>query len=103
MPRMSSDDLDPHSSFIKTPKQLIVVVLAAFLVPIIGIILLVQLVLSTPSADPNALQPEAIAARIQPVARVEIGTAAAPQAAASQAPAPQGKAAAGGAATDGKE
>src|SRR3954471_24302653 len=78
MPRMSSDDLDPHSSFIKTPQQLIVVVLLAFLVPIIGIILLVQLVVSTPSADPNALQPDAIAARIQPVARVEIGAPAAP-------------------------
>src|SRR3954471_7962254 len=77
MPRMSSDDLDPHSSFIKTPQQLIVVVLLAFLVPIIGIILLVQLVVSTPSADPNALQPDAIAARIQPVARVEIGAPAA--------------------------
>jgi len=64
---------DQHESFIKTPQQLVVVVLLAFLVPIIGILVVVQLVLSRPGADPNALAPEAVAARIQPVARVEIG------------------------------
>ena len=63
---------DQHSSFIKTPQQLIVVVLLSFLVPITGIVLLVQLVTSTPGADPNAMTPEAVAARIQPVGRVEI-------------------------------
>ncbi len=68
---------DQHSSFIKTPQQLIVVVLASFLVPIIGIILLVQLVISKPSADPNAMTPESVAARLQPVGRVEIGAPAA--------------------------
>jgi cytochrome c5 len=69
---------DPHSSFIKTPQQLIVVILLSFLIPIIGIIMLVQLVVSRPSADPNALQPEAVAARIQPVGRVEFGPPTAP-------------------------
>jgi len=64
---------DQHESFIKTPQQLVVVILLAFLVPIIGIILVVQLVLSRPAADPNALTPEAVNARIQPVARVELG------------------------------
>jgi len=64
---------DAHSSFIKTPQQLITVVLLAFLVPVIGIILLVQLVTSEPTADPAALTPEAVAARIQPVGRVEFG------------------------------
>jgi cytochrome c5 len=64
---------DQHSSFIKTPQQLITVLLLAFLVPIIGIVLLVQLVTSKPGADPNALTPESVAARIQPVARVEFG------------------------------
>lgn len=62
---MSADD--QHSSFIQTPQQLIVVVLLAFLVPVIGIVLIVQLVTSTPRADPSALTPEAVAARIQPV------------------------------------
>jgi cytochrome c5 len=68
------DTHDSHSSFIKTPQQLIVVVLLAFLVPIIGIILVVNLVLSRPSAEPNAMTPESVAARIQPVGRVEFGT-----------------------------
>jgi cytochrome c5 len=71
------DAHDSHESFIKTPQQLIVVLLLSFLVPILGIVLLVQLVLSRPGADPNALTPEAIAARIQPVARLEIGPPAA--------------------------
>lgn len=69
---------DPHSSFIQTPQQLIVVILLAFLVPIIGIIMLVQLVTNAPSQDPGVLDPEKIAARIQPVGRIEFG---APQAA----------------------
>jgi cytochrome c5 len=67
------DAHDQHQSFIKTPQQLIVVILLSFLVPIIGIILLVQLVVSRPGADPQALAPEAVAARIQPVARLEFG------------------------------
>ncbi|HEY5900106.1 MAG TPA: c-type cytochrome [Burkholderiales bacterium] len=62
---------DQHSSFIQTPKQLIVAVLLAFLVPILGIILIVQLVTSPRGADPAALTPESIASRIQPVGRVE--------------------------------
>jgi len=62
-----------HSSFIQTPQQLIVVVLLAFAVPIIGIILLVQLVISGHGADPAAVTPEAIAARLKPVGHVEIG------------------------------
>lgn len=64
---------DHHESFIKTPQQLVVVILLAFLVPIIGIILLVQLVLSRPGADPQALTPESVASRIQPVGRLEFG------------------------------
>lgn len=67
---------DEHSSFIKTPQQLIVVVVLAFVVPIIGIVLIVNLVLSKPSADPGALAPQAVAERLQPVGRVEFGAAA---------------------------
>ena len=66
---------DPHSSFIKTPQQLIAVILLAFLVPVIGIILLVQLVTSEPHADPNALTPESVEARIRPVGHFELGGA----------------------------
>ena len=64
-----------HTSFIKTPQQLVVVVLLSFIVPVVAILLLVKLVLSQPSADPNALKPESVAARIQPVAKVEFGAA----------------------------
>jgi cytochrome c5 len=71
---------DEHSSFIKTPQQLAVMVLLGFLVPVLGIVLLVQLVVNRPSADPSAMTPQAVAARIQPVGRVEF--AAAPTAAA---------------------
>ena len=66
---------DEHSSFIKTPQQLITVVLLAFLVPILGIVMIVHLVLGRPHADPGALAPEAVAARIQPVGKVEFGAA----------------------------
>jgi len=66
---------DQHESFIKTPQQLITVVIAAFAIPIIGIILLVQLVIAERTADPAAMTPEAIASRIQPVGRVEFGGA----------------------------
>src|SRR5712691_433584 len=68
-------DHDPNASFIKTPQQLIVVILLSFLVPIVAIILLVQLVVSHPAPDPNAMTDEAIAKRLQPVGRVEFGAA----------------------------
>ena len=64
---------DSHSSFIKTPQQLVVVIVASFLVPVIGIVLLVQLVTSQRGADPNALTPESVAKRLQPVGHLELG------------------------------
>jgi len=66
-------ELDQHTSFIRTPQQLVVVILLSFLVPIIGIVMLVHLVTSQPSADPNAMTPESVASRIQPVGRLEFG------------------------------
>jgi cytochrome c5 len=81
---------DEHSSFIKTPKQLVIVVLLAFLVPILGIVLLVQFVVDRPTADPAALAPEAVAERIHPVGRVVFADSpeAAKEGAAPSAPAP---------------
>ena len=69
---------DQHSSFIKTPQQLIIVILLSFVVPVLGIIMLVQLVTSEPSVDPNALTNESVAARLQPVGRLEFGPPSAP-------------------------
>jgi cytochrome c551/c552 len=66
-----------HSSPIKTPQQLIVVVVLAFALPVIGIILLTQFIVSERKADPATLAPAAVAARIQPVARVEFAELAA--------------------------
>jgi cytochrome c5 len=64
---------EQHSSFIKTPQQLLTVVLLAFVVPIFGIVMLVHLVTQRPHADPGALTDKAVAARVGPVAKVEIG------------------------------
>jgi cytochrome c5 len=65
-----SDAHNEHESLIKTPRQLIVAVAAAFVVPIIVIILIVQYVASggTTGASAEAMSPEAIAQRLQPVA-----------------------------------
>ena len=64
---------EQHSFFIKTPQQLITVILLAFVVPIIGIVMLVQFVTHRPHADPSALSDTAVAARIGPVGKVEFG------------------------------
>lgn len=66
-----TDSHDDHESAIKTPKQLIVAVLAAFIIPIIGIIMLVQYVSSEKQVGAG-LTPEQVLAdtntRISPVA-----------------------------------
>ena len=68
---------DEHSSFIKTPKQLLTILVLAFVVPIFGIVMIVQLVVNRPHAAPGELAPEAVAARIQPVGKIEVGAAGA--------------------------
>lgn len=64
------DAHDDHESVIKTPKQLIVAVVAAFVVPIIIIVLLVQYVTAErkTGAGSESQTSEAVAARISPVA-----------------------------------
>ncbi len=71
-----------HESFVKTPRQLITVVVLAFLVPIMIIVLLVQYVSTVPrtGAGGNAMTPEATVARIRPVAGFELRDASAPTA-----------------------
>src|SRR5690606_41829677 len=65
-----------HSSPIKTPKQLVVVIVLSFLIPILGIILLTQFVLSGKAPSPAALDTEAIAERVKPVADVVLSGSA---------------------------
>ena len=70
-----NDEMDgPHEGPIKTPKQLILAILYAFVVPIFGIILLVMYVTSDkrPAAGSDAMSPKAIAERIRPVGVVEV-------------------------------
>ena len=64
----------PHEGPIKTPRQLILAVLYAFLVPIFGIVLLVMFVTTgdRPSAGSDAFTPKATDERIQPVGHVEV-------------------------------
>ena len=78
-------DHDEHSSVIKTPKQLIVVILAAFIVPIAVIVLLTQFVTGGISVSKNdpAMSDEAVAKRLKPVG--ELVLAGSPQAAAGAA------------------
>jgi len=64
-------------SVIKSPQQLITVMFLAFMAPIIGIVMTVQLALSRPHADPAAFSAEAVTARLQPVGKVEFGAAGA--------------------------
>jgi cytochrome c5 len=64
----------PHEGPIKTPKQLILAVFFAFVVPITAIVLLANYVATgdKPGAGSDGMTPEAIAARIQPVGEVAI-------------------------------
>jgi len=67
---------DPHSSPIKTPRQLIIVVLLAFLVPITVIGLLSQLF--TSGRHDATESEQRVLARIKPVGTVVIADASAP-------------------------
>ena len=65
-----SDAHNEEQSAIKTPKQLIIAILAGFLVPIICIVLLVEFVTNAQKtgAGSEGQTPEAIATRLKPVA-----------------------------------
>ena len=64
-----------HDSPIKTPKQLVTVLVLAFVVPIILIVLLSQLATSGRIFDKDspAMSPEEVAKRIKPVADARVG------------------------------
>jgi cytochrome c5 len=62
-------DPDSHEGLIRTPKQLVVVLVASFVLPVIIIIMLINFVAwdSKPGAGSDGLTAEAVARRIQPV------------------------------------
>ena len=76
---------DPHNeeitSPIQTPKQLITVILLAFLVPITVIVMLSQLVTTGIDTSKNnaALAEAAVAARLKPIGQVEVTDPNAPK------------------------
>ena len=79
---------DPHDTAhepnpegpIRTPKQLILAVLASFIVPIVVIVLLVNYVDfgGKPGAGSDGMSEEAVALRLQPVGTVVLGEAMVP-------------------------
>ncbi|MGP1678416.1 MAG: c-type cytochrome [Burkholderiales bacterium] len=73
-----------HTSPIKTPKQLIITVALAFLVPILLIVMVSQFVANIRSVDmsSSAMTPNAVATRLKPVADVAFAESGASAAAA---------------------
>jgi cytochrome c5 len=78
---MSEKHTDEHTSFIKTPKQLITVIVLAFVVPIALIVLLTQLATRSTGIDreDRANSEEAVARRLKPVGEVVIADASGPK------------------------
>ena len=70
---------DSHEGPIKTPKQLVVAVALAFVIPVVIIALLVSYVSagSKGSSGSDALSPQAVSERIMPIGTVEIKSASA--------------------------
>lgn len=78
---MSEVKIEEHSSPIKTPRQLIIVIVLAFLVPIALIVMLTQLVTGSGNfgKDHPGMSDEAIAKRLKPVGEVVVVDANAPK------------------------
>ncbi len=62
-----SQEEESHEGFIRTPKQLMAVVVASFVVPVVIIIMLINFVAwdSKPAAGSDAMTAESVARRIQ--------------------------------------
>ena len=72
---MSEHDSNEHSSFIRTPKQLIAVVVLAFVVPVLLIAMLASLATRGTAPDPGSMSEEAVAKRLKPVGEVAVAAA----------------------------
>ena len=72
---MSEVHLEEHSSLIKTPQQLIVVIVLSFLIPVVGIVMLASFITGGLKVDPKSSDAAAtaVAERLKPVGTVVIG------------------------------
>jgi cytochrome c5 len=79
---MSEHGPHEHTSFIKTPKQLIAVIVLAFAVPVLVIAMLASLVIRGASEpEPGTMSDEAVAKRLKPVGEVVVAEGGASSAA----------------------
>jgi cytochrome c5 len=63
---------DEHTSFIKTPKQLAIVIVLAFVVPVVLIAMIASLATRSVDPAPGATSEEAVAKRLKPVGEVVV-------------------------------
>lgn len=77
---MAEVHIEGHSSPIKTPQQLAVIVVLSFLVPVLAILLVVKLVTGGLKLDPGspAMSEEAVAQRLKPVGEIAVAQAVVP-------------------------
>ncbi len=78
---MSEPHFEEHSSWIKTPTQLIIVVVASFVVTVLVIVMLVQLVVDKRDFGPTnpGMSEDAVAKRLKPVGEVAVSDPNAPK------------------------
>ncbi len=78
---MTDVHVEDHSTAIRTPQQLIVVVLLAFLTPILLIVMIVQMVTGGLKVDigGRAMSEDAVAQRLKPVGDVALADTSATQ------------------------
>src|SRR5258706_8535568 len=84
---MSEVHIEEHDSPIKTPQQLIVVVVLSFLIPVIGIVMIASYATGGLKVDSkgSSASEAAVAERLKPVGSVVIGEVPAPAAGAQPA------------------
>lgn len=77
----SHDSDSPHEGPIKTPKQLVLTVLASFIVPIVVIVLMANFVAfgTKTGAGSDSMEAESVARRLQRVGMVEIRDTSGPR------------------------
>jgi cytochrome c5 len=86
---MSDAHIENHSSLIKTPQQLIIVIVLSFVIPVVGIIMIASAVTGGLKVDnkSGAANPAAVAERLKPAGTLVVGEPPAQTQAANATPA----------------